>query len=310
MPGVHEPATYDEQVSFPVVLRGRDGRARRFTFEDAMVAYERRVAAAMVDGDPHGEIRHCRARIDQLRKSYLAESPTRVPAIDLREADVVALVVREVGHAPDALRQVTSAWPGARALAVVGVPGMIAHCWEGGAGVPRAALEAYARLRRQGREAGGAIEIERPVALHNGRDVAILLSSAGATGAEPRALTSVDDTLREAVSLVRAGCFGHARVDVRRRQRTGSADGRLLLLDWVLSHALRDLGAARSAFFELCEVRPDLLRAGGVDAAGWRYRLGRWLGPRWAPPSLLPRPGRTPRAVAEGLVEPGWGSAH
>lgn len=65
---------YSEVVEFPVEIVGRDGIVRRYTFEDSIRLYQRRITFApiryrdleLVDAEVH----HCRSRIDQLRRSY------------------------------------------------------------------------------------------------------------------------------------------------------------------------------------------------------------------------------------------------
>lgn len=65
---------YSEVVEFPVEIVGRDGVVRRYTFEDSIRLYQRRITFAPIryrDGDlVDAEIHHCRSRIDQLRRSY------------------------------------------------------------------------------------------------------------------------------------------------------------------------------------------------------------------------------------------------
>lgn len=65
---------YEALVDFPVEIVGRDGVVRRYGFEDSVRLYQRRIGfAASRIGDPElrrAEISHCRARIDQLRRSY------------------------------------------------------------------------------------------------------------------------------------------------------------------------------------------------------------------------------------------------
>lgn len=66
---------YTELVDFPVEIVGRDGVVRRYTFEDSIRLYQRRITFAPVryeyDGDlVRAEVNHCRSRIDQLRRSY------------------------------------------------------------------------------------------------------------------------------------------------------------------------------------------------------------------------------------------------
>ncbi len=65
---------YSQIVEFPVEIVGRDGVVRRYSFEDSIRLYQRRIASAAERyGDREvvaAEIRHCRRRIGQLRRSY------------------------------------------------------------------------------------------------------------------------------------------------------------------------------------------------------------------------------------------------
>ncbi len=65
---------YTELVDFPVEIVGRDGVVRRYTFEDSIRLYQRRITFAPIryrDNDlVRAETNHCRSRIDQLRRSY------------------------------------------------------------------------------------------------------------------------------------------------------------------------------------------------------------------------------------------------
>lgn len=65
---------YTELVEFPVEIVGRDGVVRRYTFEDSIRLYQRRITFAPIryrDADLiRAEVGHCRSRIDQLRRSY------------------------------------------------------------------------------------------------------------------------------------------------------------------------------------------------------------------------------------------------
>lgn len=65
---------YSEIVDFPVEIVGRDGAVRRYSFEDSIRLYQRRVTFAAIryrDQDLVGaETHHCRSRIEQLRSSY------------------------------------------------------------------------------------------------------------------------------------------------------------------------------------------------------------------------------------------------
>lgn len=67
---------YTLVVDFPVEIVGRDGVVRRYSFEDSIRLYQRRIASAGLryhDGDvADAEVAHCQRRIDQLRRSYFA----------------------------------------------------------------------------------------------------------------------------------------------------------------------------------------------------------------------------------------------
>ena len=67
---------YSQLVDFPVEIVGRDGVVRRYSFEESVRLYQRRIASAGMrysDADiAQAEARHCRLRIEQLRRSYFA----------------------------------------------------------------------------------------------------------------------------------------------------------------------------------------------------------------------------------------------
>ena len=67
---------YSLLVDFPVEIVGRDGVVRRYTFEESIRLYQRRITSSNArypDQDvATAEITHCRQRIEQLRRSYFA----------------------------------------------------------------------------------------------------------------------------------------------------------------------------------------------------------------------------------------------
>jgi hypothetical protein len=67
---------YASEVEFPVEIIGRDGVVRRFSFEESVRLYQRRVASADLRyGDREliaAEKQHCLSRIGQLRRSFFA----------------------------------------------------------------------------------------------------------------------------------------------------------------------------------------------------------------------------------------------
>lgn len=66
---------YSQTVAFPVEIVGRDNLVRRYSFDDAVRLYQRRIQTAPMryadSATVDAEIRHCHLRIDQLRRSYL-----------------------------------------------------------------------------------------------------------------------------------------------------------------------------------------------------------------------------------------------
>ena len=81
---------YSEWVAFPVEIVGRDGVVRRYGFEDAVRLYQRRLTFSPVrlqdDALVRAEQGHCRARIEQLRRSWFYRygwaSPDGQPAAE------------------------------------------------------------------------------------------------------------------------------------------------------------------------------------------------------------------------------------
>jgi len=67
---------YTQVVQFPVEIIGRDGKVRRYSFEESIRLYQRRIASADLryqDRDLiHAEKQHCLQRIDQLRRSFFS----------------------------------------------------------------------------------------------------------------------------------------------------------------------------------------------------------------------------------------------
>ena len=67
---------YPAVVEFPVESIGRDGIVRRYSFEESIRLYQRRIASADLrysDADLiQAEKQHCLSRIQQLRRSFFA----------------------------------------------------------------------------------------------------------------------------------------------------------------------------------------------------------------------------------------------
>lgn len=100
---------YTELVDFPVEIVGRDGVVRRYTFEDSIRLYQRRITFAPLrypDGDlVRAEVNHCRSRIDQLRRSYFHRygwgtpegHPTAEDAFGDLAGELAAFICRVLG---------------------------------------------------------------------------------------------------------------------------------------------------------------------------------------------------------------------
>ncbi|MCB9668063.1 MAG: hypothetical protein H6734_01180 [Alphaproteobacteria bacterium] len=102
---------YSEVVDFPVEIVGRDGVVRRYTFEDSIRLYQRRITFAPIryrDLDlVDAEVHHCRSRIDQLRRSYFHRfgwgTPEGQPDVEAIFGDLageLAAFVCRVLHSP------------------------------------------------------------------------------------------------------------------------------------------------------------------------------------------------------------------
>jgi hypothetical protein len=67
---------YTQVVQFPVEIIGRDGIVRRYSFEESIRLYQRRVASADIRYQDReliqAEKQHCLQRIDQLRRSFFS----------------------------------------------------------------------------------------------------------------------------------------------------------------------------------------------------------------------------------------------
>lgn len=66
---------YTQLVDFPVEIVGRDGQVRRYSYDASVRLYQRRIRSAPIRYDDAeliaAESRHCRQRIDQLRRSFV-----------------------------------------------------------------------------------------------------------------------------------------------------------------------------------------------------------------------------------------------
>jgi|GEM_PF-1684093 len=74
----YENKDYSEEIQFPVELVDRDGVVRRYSYEESLAVYHRRIQSAPWRLDDtkvvQAEIGHCSRRIDQIRRSFKAQS--------------------------------------------------------------------------------------------------------------------------------------------------------------------------------------------------------------------------------------------
>ncbi len=74
---------YSEIIEFPVELVDRDGVVRRYSYEESLAVYHRRIQSApwryADDELIRAEIGHCTRRIDQIKRSYSARRRTGEP---------------------------------------------------------------------------------------------------------------------------------------------------------------------------------------------------------------------------------------
>ena len=76
----YDTKDYSEVIDFPVELVDRDGVVRRYSYEESLAVYHRRIQSApwrYTDEDLiRAEVGHCSARIDQIKRSYVHRART------------------------------------------------------------------------------------------------------------------------------------------------------------------------------------------------------------------------------------------
>lgn len=76
----YDTKDYSEVIDFPVELVDRDGVVRRYSYEESLAVYHRRIQSApwrYTDEDLiRAEVGHCSARIDQIKRSYAHRATT------------------------------------------------------------------------------------------------------------------------------------------------------------------------------------------------------------------------------------------
>ena len=188
---------YTQIVDFPVEIIGRDGQVRRYSFDDSVRLYQRRIRSAPMRYDDGeliaAEVRHCRQRIDQLRRSYLEHYGWGA----LRSGDVGGLLAGPLAaELVSFLRRVFAAnqdGPTSLALSLVEAGShdlLYLSCSVrkrsyflyafrlDGAGPP-GVRDGYRTLLRQLASVPPGVAVERLFVVHEGPDVAFLLSGEG-----------------------------------------------------------------------------------------------------------------------------------
>ena len=184
---------YQQVVEFPVEIVGRDGQVRRFSFDESVRLYQRRVVSAALRYEGTREVReeveHCQHRIEQLRRSYLEHfgwGPFRGNAVGSvlgtpRAAEVVAFLKRVFGEEPDGIASmlVTPVDTGVTDSCFVQTAGrsFLLYCWN----LERAeAKAAYTEMVRRLAEAPPGEGVERLWVRWACADVAVLLTGTSA----------------------------------------------------------------------------------------------------------------------------------
>jgi len=74
----YDTKDYSEVIEFPVELVDRDGVVRRYSYEESLAVYHRRIQSAtwrhVDEAVIHAEIGHCTRRIDQIKRSFQLRS--------------------------------------------------------------------------------------------------------------------------------------------------------------------------------------------------------------------------------------------
>ena len=232
---------YTQLVDFPVEIVGRDGVVRRYSFEESVRLYQRRIASASLryeDGEiVTAEVRHCRRRIGQLRESYFARygwAALQIPGggqLDGELAGEVAAFLRKcigpaMGDGLDGLElSFLGEEPDHRLYFVHSEGGLLdggsailyLYRFETGGSCPeREAFFAYLKVLQTVRKAGPGVETL--VAFHHTADCGLILSRQAAThealsDAAPspddagwdEGDGAADDPVRDAMVLLRKG---------------------------------------------------------------------------------------------------------
>lgn len=297
--GKYNRKDYSQNVEFPVEIVGRDGRVRRYSYEDSVRLYQRRVRSAAVRlNDPElveAEVRHCGLRIAQLRRSFLDHHPARGHEGrvlgSLLRADVLASLLRlPVSGLDVASLQLVSATPaGDLGWVAAGSRSFLVYAYALADGASREAFLTQ-RAALSSVAAGGAgladadgEGLERLLRVYENPDVGVLITGAGpsvgplvdpAEDAEP-----VADGPAEVVALraLREGDTAAALAALERAMEAAPGAGRVAVAAAAVALLEREPEHARfAAAYGLLNGAPDPTRAvlGALQAIAL-YRLGR-----------------------------------
>ncbi|MBM4369232.1 MAG: hypothetical protein FJ102_23675, partial [Deltaproteobacteria bacterium] len=191
----YQKKDYSQTVEFPVEIVGRDNLVRRYTFDEAVRLYHRRIATAPSRyEDPEtvdAEIAHCGRRIEQLRRSYLERSGLGELADSSRSALLQSPMAADI--AAFLRRALAPTGQGGAAIDLAFVDRAAGESfWVRGGAAPRGCLLYAYRLDGRG-DPGARVALER--------DLARLRAAAHEPGAERLYLAHLSPDL----ALVLAG---------------------------------------------------------------------------------------------------------
>lgn len=272
---------YSELVDFPVEIVGRDGVVRRYSFEDSIRLYQRRITFAAIryrdDELVEAEVGHCRSRIVQLRRSYFQRYGWGTPEGEADPEDVFGGLAGEVAaflcrvlrceERPDVRFQRLGGDEGVTHwyLSTLGVPVALllqVHTFMGEQGDPQreSFFTVLKSLESATRLAGDA---ERLVAFHHTADCGLILTCQGDQAEDLAAWRASEDLAHDAeptpwdqvVELVRRNqleeALGRCRslVDEQPWHRNAYAGGAVLATWLGRPEVAEDLALVGSRFF-------------------------------------------------------------
>ena len=271
---------YSELVEFPVEIVGRDGLVRRYTFEDSIRLYQRRITFAPIrfrDSDlVRAEVGHCRSRIGQLRRSYFhrfgwgtpAGEPDPEELFDGLAGEVAAFLCRvlRVGGRPELHFESVREQAGVLTFFVTprGAMGMLLYVHRfDGPQADRVREAFFAQLKElesvNARDEGDS---ERLLAFHHTVDCGFVLAGRGnelddvTLGAPDAPMPDLSPTpFEEVIELVRRGDFERALVACQSLVQdqpwhlNAYSLGAVLALHLNQPHAAEDLAAIGNRYF-------------------------------------------------------------